>query len=214
MKVTDEALDKVVTIFANNLGGKVFDGINWTFVLDTDTLVLQEYETIRQELKDMGYNHGEILRAYKAPNGLIYDIDAAVIKSLVQKTMIGSENEGLCKELIESAYEARRNAEMSKLHVYLVKAYKAGNKRVSLALFNTNKGNRITYNTLIENGTYANKKMEIKLPAFALRHWDLEELNRNYLIPARVKIQKVQLVEILPTKTGVGFNFELVGLEE
>lgn len=214
MKVTDEAAAKVSTIFANNLGEKVFDGINWTFVLESDVGTLQEYENIRQELKDMGYTHGEILRAYKAPNGLIYDIDAKVVKMLVKSTMAGSESEGLCNELIESAYEARRNMEMSRLHVFLAKAFKAGQTKVSLALFNTNKGNRITYNTLIESGSHANQKVEIRLPAFALRHWDLEELNRNYLIPARIKIQKVQLVEILPTKTGVGFNFELVGLKE
>lgn len=214
MKVTDEAATKVLSLMANEIGDKVFDGINWALILKTNGAAINEYEAVRQQLKDMGYTHGEVLRAYVAPNGLIYDIDAQVVKMLVRKLMEGNEQFDVCNELIDTAYETRRNQELSKLHLYLLKSFKAGKTKVSLALYNMNKGNRITYTTTVETGQYANKKVEITLPAFALRHWDLESLNRDYLIPSRIKIQKVQLMEILPSKTGVGFNFEIIGLEE
>lgn len=213
MKVTDEAASKVLGLMANEIGDKVFDGINWALIFKTNAAAINEYEAVRQQLKDMGFTHGEVLRAYVAPNGLIYDIDSQVIKMLVRKIMEGNEQESECNDMIEKAYEMRRNQELSKLHIYLMKAYKANKTKVSLALYNVNKGNKITYTTTVETGQYANKKVEITLPAFALRHWDLESLNRDYLIPSKIKIQKVQLMEILPSRTGVGFNFEIEGLE-
>jgi hypothetical protein len=212
IEITDEAMKIITKIVANSISEKVFDGVNWAIVLNDDTETKNEYESIRQDLKEMGYVHGEILRAAAVPNGLIYDIDVSVIKSLVNNLMAGSENADVCKQMIDTAYEQRRNSEFQKLHVYLMKNYKEGRLKVSVALFNVNQGNKITYKTTIETGKYAGKKVAITLNAFALRHWDLQELNRDYLIPSGIKIAKIRAIEILPTCTGVGFNLELVGL--
>lgn len=214
MQVTDEAVDKITSIVANHIMEKVFDGVNWALILNTDTDTINEYESIRQELKDMGYTRGEVLRALQAPNGLIYDIDSSVIKRLVVKLLENSENASDYYKLIDSAYIERRNLVFQKLHIYIMKAFKQGKTRVSVALFSTNKGDKITYKTYVESGKYAGQTVEVTLPAFALRHWDLQELNRDYLIPSRVKISKVHVIEILPTRTGVGFNLDLVGLDE
>lgn len=212
MQITDDAVNKVATIVANNIGSKVLDGINWALILDKPTI--NEYENIRQTLKDMGYVKGEVLRAFAAPNGFIYDIDASVTKRLLLNIMQNSEDLNLCSNMIETAYEERRNAEFTHMQLFLINAIKSGKTKVSVALFNTNSGHKITYKTYIENGKYAGQRVEISLPAFALRHWDLQELNQNYLIPAKLKIARVQVVEILPTRTGVGFNLELVKLDE
>lgn len=213
-QVTDEAVSKITGIVANSIGEKIVDGVNWALILNSDSDTINEYETIRQELKDMGYNRGEVLRAVSAPNGLIYDIDASVIKKLVSQLMSGSDVEKSSKTIMDNAYIERRNSEFQKLHVYLMKAFRQGKTTVSVALFNTNQGNKITYKTYVESGKYAGQKVEVSLPAFALRHWDLQELNRDYLIPSKVKIARVQVIEILPTRTGVGFNLELIGLDE
>lgn len=212
-QVTDEAISKISTIVVNSIGAKILDGINWALILNNDSATINEYEAIRQELKDMGYNRGEVLRAVEAPNGLIYDIDSEVIKKLMINTLSDSDIDPL-KVGVDTAYIARRNSEFQKMHVYLMREFKQGHTNVSVALFSTNKGDKITYQTTVQEGRYGGKKIEISLPAFALRHWDLQEFNRDYLIPSRIKISRVQIIEILPTRTGVGFNFELIGLDE
>lgn len=214
LNITDEVLEKIAVIVANGIGAKAIDGINWTFVLDTDNVKIEEYESIRESLSNMGYKRNEILRAFKVPNGIVYDIDAEVVKQLVTKIMSQSEKADTCSSIMKTAYEERRNAEFAKLQVLIIKAIKSGKKNVSLALFNKNKGQKIAYKVKVTNGVDNDKYMEITLDAFALRHWDLEELNQNYLIPARCKIKRIEVIEILPTLTGVGFNVELEELIE
>lgn len=214
LNITDEVLDKIAVIVANDIGAKVMDGINWTFVLDTDTVKINEYESIRESLRSLGYKSNEVLRAFKVPNGIVYDIDADVVKKLVTSLMSQSEKADTCYSIMKTAYEERRNSEFAKLQVFIIKAIKNGKKNVSLALFNKNKGSKIVYKVKVTNGIYKGKFMEITLDAFALRHWDLEELNQNYLIPARCKIKRIEVIDILPTLTGVGFNMELEELVE
>lgn len=214
LNITDEVLDKIAVIVANDIGAKVMDGINWTFVLDTDNVKINEYDSIRESLRSMGYKSNEVLRAFKVPNGVVYDIDATVVKKLVIKLMSQSDKADICSTIMKTAYEERRNSEFAKLQVFIIKAIKSGKKKVSLALFNKNKGSKIVYKVNVTNGVYKGKYMEISLDAFALRHWDLEELNQNYLIPARCKIKRIEVIDILPTLTGVGFNVELEELIE
>lgn len=214
INITDEVLDKVVVIVANDLGPKVMDGINWTFVLDTEVEKLNEYESIRESLKEMGYKSNEVLRAFKVTNGVVYDIDSNVVKKLVIKLMSKSQNAEVCSTIMRTAYEERRNSEFAKLQVFIIKAIKSGKKNISIALFNKNKGSKISYRVKVKSGVYKDKTVEINLEAFALRHWDLEELNQNYLIPAKCKIKRIEVIDILPTMTGVGFNVELEELVE
>ena len=59
------------------------------------------------------------------------------------------------------------------------------------------------------NDKKSGKPVLVKYDAFAIRHWDLGDINTKMLIPAGIRIVKIEPSEILPPKTGVRFVLHL-----
>jgi len=104
-------------------------------------------------------------------------------------------------DLIGDSPDKRRKDDMLGLAKYVKQQYDNGKKQIEVALFSRNSVPRI----IISGVGPKNDMISIKYNAYAIRHWDIESINANMLIPAGIRISKIEPCEVLPSKTGVRF---------
>lgn len=202
-RITVEVLNLLMPLVGNEIGDKCLKGINWALVKDTDKVVQDEYTAVRRKLTSMGFSPAEAMRLFRAPNGFIFDLDAIVLKRMVAYLVAGTEQEQNCKRIISDAYEKRKTSEMFRLADLVEDSMKRQRQNSFLvALFNTtnNLDTRFTGND--EQG----QPHTYKLPAFALRHCDLQECNLDYIMPRGYRIKKMDIIEIIPSCKGVSYR--------
>lgn len=207
-RASNELKNMLTDFMLQEIGQKALDGITYAFVLksDKDKENYRNYMDIRREATKCGYNMSEIFRVYEVSNGYIFDMEIAVAKQisyLIAKA-VNKTNGGKTpvKDFIKDYPERRRKSDMVGLARYVKSCYDKRETTIEVALFSRNSTPKITI-----TGVGQNKEMlAIKYNAFAIRHWDIESVNKNLLIPAKIRIARMEPCEILPSKTGVKFK--------
>ena len=190
------------------IGSKALDGITYAMVTKEkkDKDVFQRYMDIRDEVSKCGFGQDEIFRAYELSNGYIFDMDLNIAKKItiklaqaVQKTNGVAVGDG---DLIGDSPEKRRKSDMLGLARFIQQEYNKGKDLVEVALFSRNSVPHIIISGKAPNGNLVTERFN----AYAIRHWDIETVNSKLLIPAGIRIARIEPFEILPSKTGVKFG--------
>lgn len=188
----------------------------------SDKTRLSLYSEMGPEILRCGYNQGDIFRAYQVSNGYIYDLDPFVAAKLAAKVIsemkkageldnLGvpeldpSNTEQYYIDLITAEQNKRKTSDLLALGKWIVSEYKAGRTSLEVALFSRNQRRTITITGYGSKGDV----VQARYKAFSLRHWDIETLNRNILIPLGLRVATITPYEILPSKTGVRFKLEI-----
>lgn len=185
---------------------RVLDGITYTLIMKDGKheKEIAEFDAIRKSLDNDGFGPNEIFRRYELSNGYIYDLDLAQaiaitikLSQVVAQANNGKSPVGDMNITVESA--ERRRDDVKLLAKKVIEQAKSGKNKIEVALFSRNKVPRIVVSGTDSKG----KSVACQYDAFAIRHLDLEEVNRDYLVPAGLRIVKIDTCEILPTLTGV-----------
>lgn len=205
-----ELLDKLTELLCLEIGSKAMDGI--TYILldksEKDRLKVQKYKDIRITADKAGLEPNEAFRFYELSNGYIFDMDMSIAKHITNfLAAIVAKNNGTqpISNLIGNNPEIRRKNDMQLLANKCLKSYSEGITQLDVALFSRNKNNRIMTKGRDKQGN----NLLIQYPAYVLRHWDLEDINREYLLRYGIKIVSVEPVEVIESKTGVRFTLNL-----
>lgn len=215
-RYSKELLDMLTQFIVTEIGGKALDGITYVLVRTDNTATqvdrdrITKYEAIRKEATLCGFNDSQLFRMYNLSNGVIFDIDMGITKkitSALAKRVLATQDKGQdTEDIIGNQPEKRRKSDMIALTMYLNEQFKAGKTIVDVALFSRNSVPEIVINGQLADGRYAIQKYK----AYAIRFWDLEEVNKNLLIPMmKIRIKSVAPGMILPTRTGVVFQLQL-----
>lgn len=208
-KVTNELLQDIMPFMVQELGEKIFEGITYTLIPSSDKIKIDTYQEIRDKITQAGIDTTTLFRVYQLCNGTIFDLDLVVAKKLAI-IMLKENADEKFNNMINTLPAKRKQEDMERLATQCLKEAKNKNKEFYVALFSKNKSPSIRFNAKVEGETTTRT---FSYPAYALRHWDLEDINMNYLIPKGLMIDKVQACEILPTRTGVKFKIILNTVE-
>lgn len=191
----------------NEIQSKALDGITYA-MLSKDQKDREDYErymTIRKEADMCGYDQDQVFRVFELNNGYIFDMDLSTAESILSalsKPLINSEGvKGNIFDVMGSRPAEHRAKDMKLLADYIKSEANKGNTEITVALYNRNSTNKV----MISGKTMDNKPVTIIYKAYAVRHWDLGQLNSKLLIPNGLRVSKVQPCEVLPSKTGVSF---------
>lgn len=200
-------MNNLTRFMVSEIGSKALDGITYAFAFKDDprdSNRIRAYKAIHDEVKNCGFRPDEIFRIYEVENGYIFDMDLNVVKNItinLAKAVERTDGVDLGSgDLIGSSPEKRRKSDMNGLANYVLSQFKEGNRVTEVALFSRNSVPHIVISGKT-NGQYAS----IKYNAYAIRHWDIEAINTKLLIPAGIRISRIEPCEILPPKTGVKF---------
>ena len=95
---------------------------------------------------------------------------------------------------------------MTKLARKCIHEFKEGHKTFDVALFSRNSVPRIVVSG---KDPKSGKDGVVTYDAYAVRHWDIEEVNAKLLAKEGIRIAKIEPCEVIPTKTGVRFRLHL-----
>lgn len=210
-QMSKELMEKLSYFLTTEIQSRALSGITYAMLFkdSTDKDSYELYKKILEEVTKCGYGPDEVFRVYEVSNGYIFDMDLSVAKKITAKlSEIVSKNNGgqtPVGDLIGSNPENRRKEDMAKLAKLIKNEFKAGKRQVEVALFSRNSVPRIVMNATDSKG----KPVLVKYDAYAIRHWDLEEINVRMLVPAGIRIARIEPCEILPPKTGVRFILHL-----
>lgn len=210
-KASPELIDKMTAFLINEIGSKAIDGITYTMVLkeDKDKEAYKRYMDIRKEAQKCGYSSDEAFRVYEVANGYIFDMDMSVAKKISYELSkaVNKTNGGQTpvRDLIGDKPDKRRKSDMLGLAKYVKSEFDSGNMELQVALFSRNSTPRIMTTGIGPK----NEILTVKYNAYAIRHWDIETINSELLIPAGIRIAKLEPCKVLPSKTGVKFNIYL-----
>jgi hypothetical protein len=209
-KFSKELLNMLSEFMVCEIESKALDGITYTMVLkegkDKERNLYDRYAKIREEANKCGYTSSEVFRVYEVCNGYIFDMDIATVKKITNQMVKNMENiKDKDRDIINTLPDERRARDIKSMARYLLDEFTVGKEKLEVALFSKNSTNRIIINGKGSSGEH----LAITYNAYALRHWDFEEINRNFLIPKGVRVKAIQPCEILPSKTGVSFLVEM-----
>lgn len=208
-KFSNDLLNKLTEFLVCEIGAKALDGITYAMVLKDDKKLYERCKDIRAEATKCGYADDEVFRIYGVSNGYIMDMDLSVAKKItveISKAVAkANNNETPVGDIIGEGPSKRRKDDMLGLAKYLKKQYDEGKRVCEVALYSRNSVPRIIVSGVTPDGTI----MPIKYSAYAVRNFDLESINRNLLIPAGIRVSKYEVMEILPSKTGVSFKLTI-----
>lgn len=206
-KFSPELLNKLTEFLIFEIGEKAMSGITYALVIknDKDKEIYERYKDIKKEAVKCGYSNNEVFRIYDVSNGYIFDMDLSVVKKIsaeLSKSVAKTNNNATPSgDLIGENPSKRRKDDMLGLAKYVKQEYDSGKKVVEVALFSRNSVPRI-----VITGIGPNKEIvPVKYNAYAIRHWDIEAINANILIPAGIRISRIEPCEVLPSRTGVRF---------
>lgn len=203
--VTTELLNKVQTFYMQEIADGVLDGMTYALLLNTDKVKIQNYLTLKEYIKNEGYSDSAILRAFSLSNGYIFDMDLAVAQRIAIKILKASYKE--CDRDVDfisevkSIPQARKKTDMLRLANKCLKELGDGNREFYIALYSKNSSPYIKL-----TGTQNGLPVKVTYDSYALRHFDLTDINTHYLCEKGARISKIEPCEILASRTGVKFR--------
>lgn len=196
------------------IGRKALDGITYTMVVrkNENKDIIDRYMAIANKVREHGYKADEIFRVFEVSNGYIFDMDlntAKKITSTLAKAVGNTDGVTISNpDLIGDKPEVRRKRDMMGLAKYVKDRFDSGSDEVEVALFSRNSIPRIT----ITGKDTRNNLITVKYNAYAIRHWDIETINLKILIPAGIRIARLEPYDIMPRGNGVRFKLYLEAL--
>ena len=205
-KVSSE-LDALLTqLITEELGSKTTEGITYILALkDKDSKLIQNCMAARKEAEKCGINPDDIIRTYKVGDGAIFDINLPIVADVSGKWGNAMNVEVDLKKAIIGMATKRRNEDIKALATKCERAAKSGKKGIEVALYSRNIVPKIVIGAKDKNGN----AITCEYDAYALRHWDITNVNEKYLFDKGLKISKIMPCEILPSKTGVRFMLQI-----
>ena len=210
--ISKELYGKLTEFLTIEIESKVLDGITYAMTLknENDRESTESYKRIKDVAIKSGLGQNEAFRVYELQNGYIFDMDLTIAKHIayllskkVNKDTNGKMPVG---DFIGDKPEKRRQEDMQKLARKCVNQFKAGKKVFDVALFSRNSVPRIQ---ITGRDKRSGKDTVITYDAYAVRHWDIEEINARLLAKDGIKIAKIEPCEVIPSKTGVRFTLHL-----
>lgn len=210
MKISKELMDRLTNFLFEAIGGKVVDGITYTMEISPeDDEAIKNYLELKDMVVKEGFKNNEVFRVYNVANGYIFDMDLAIVRYLNDKVFKAvSKNTGLnCdgNAVIGYGPEVRRKQDMESLAKYCISQFESNKTEFEVALFSRNSVPRITISGKDSAKGSQGKGVVVTYNAYAIRHWDIEEINNRLLIPKGLRITRIKPCEILPSKTGMRF---------
>ena len=206
-----EMINLLSEFLVKEIGSKALDGITYALVKKdkSDKDNFNKYSHIKDVVTECGYDRDEAFRVYELSNGYIFDMDLNFAKKITIKLAKAVENmNGVdvgSGDLIGDGPDRRRKSDMIALAKYCKSEFDKGKRLITVALFSRNSVPHIIITGKDQNGKYVSEKYN----AYAIRHWDIETINSKLLIPAGIRISRIEPFEILPSKTGVRFDITL-----
>lgn len=213
---SDSLVSMLTEFMVCEIGAKTLDGITYTMLMKDprDKEIYDKYMLIKREAVKCGFSSEEVFRTYEVSNGYIFDMDIMTAKQMTVKLSEAvakmNNNATPIGNLIGDRPEQRRKKDMISLARYLKNKYDSGTRQTEVALFSRNSSNKIVLNGKGPKG----ETLTITYNAYALRHWDIEKVNEQLLIPAGFRVSRIQPCEVLPSKTGVAFIFTMESMAE
>ena len=202
------SVNLMTEFLVSEVEAKALDGITYALMLKDGKhdAEINKYDELRRSLDRDGFGANEIFRRYELSNGIIYDLDikmaveltiklsVAVAKANGGKSPVGDLN-------IAKESEERRREDIKLLAKKALNSAKNSGKvaKMEVALFSRNKVPKIVLTGTNSNG----KSVACQYDAFAVRHLDIEEMNREFMVPSGYRVIKIEPCEILPSCTGV-----------
>ena len=218
--LTSDIMEELTDFYASEISDKLFMGVTYVMLLKDSGMdnKIQKYLDLKQRIMENNTTSADIMRAFEMCNGYIFDLGLRPAQQLaldlIKSTF--STDEQLPKEailMIKDKPLDRRKAELKNLAIKCLNELKAKptEKQVvfDVALYSRNTTNSIRF---MANGP-KNERIRVSYDAFNLKHTDLDELNRAFLVPKRLRVCSVQPCEILPTRTGVRFKLYVERLD-
>lgn len=207
-KIGVELSNELRNFLCEAIGSKILDGITYALVSSSNKEKIAEYSKIRDLANKDGLDSSQLFRVYKVSNGYVFDMDLSTAKQITKTIMNGEENSKnvINDDYIERNPNERKKRDLNRLHKLCVNSFKAGTKEVEVALFSRNTANKIMISAKDKN---TRENVVIQYEAFALRHWDIEMFNSEYLSKSKLRVRTLSTCEILPTNTGIRFILEL-----
>ena len=200
-ELSKNLLDKLTEIICVDVGSKILDGVTYIILSKSpkDKAKVERYNSVRRLIDSENYAPEEIFRIYEVANGYIYDIDmniAKMITTLLAK-LAAQKNPELkdMPDLIGTQPDENKDYQMKLLAKKCLEAFKNNQD----TLFSRNKTNKI----ILTADGMNKEKVVITYPSFALRPWDLEEINVKYLIERGMRISGVKAYEIIGNNSGL-----------
>lgn len=205
--LSKQLINMLSEFLVQEIDSKALSGITYTFTFknEKDKPLYEKCMKIKEEALACGFGNSEAFRVYEVSNGFIFDMDLSIAKYLTieMSKAVARQNKGATPvgDLIGDVPEKRRREDMILLGKYLKSQFKRGKRSVEVALFSRNNVPRIEITGEDTNG----KQVAIKYNAYAIRHWDIEDVNSHILMAEGIKVFKIEPCEILPSRTGVRF---------
>lgn len=207
--ISAEVAREITNFLALEIDSKVLDGITYTLILKEgkDLKLAEQYLELKEKINRLGFRQDEIFRVFSVSNGYIFDLDLNVAKQLTMEmskmVSVATGGQLPAYDRIGNGPDERRAKDIELLARHTHNQLKEGNRIFDIALFSRNIVPRIVVSGK-DSGNKGN--VTLKYPAFAIRHWDVETVNKMYLRQNGCAIHKIESHEILPSKTGVRFT--------
>ena len=205
---TPELLNKLEGFFVNSIAEKVLDGVTYIMIFNTEQKWFELYNKIREDIDKLGYDKNTLFRVYQFSNGYVFDLDLSVSIYLADKIMnstIDLQNNPDLKVSLSDEITKKRKGAMVSLAKYCKSQIEKGNQKFDIALYSRNTVPKILVSCKDNN----NNAIILNYKAFALRHWDLDIVSNEILLPIGIRISKVEPCEILPSRNGVRMTLYL-----
>lgn len=205
-KVSEELLNKLEGFFVNSIAEKVCDGVTYIMIFENEKRLFETYNKIRDEVDKLGYDKRSLFRVYQFSNGYVFDMDLSVSIHLANKIM--QENIQDVKDTrpdMSDAIRQKRKNSMIALARYCVSQKEKGIEKFDVALYSRNSVPKI----IITGKDSKGNNIMLNYKAFALRHWDIDTVSNDLLLPKGLRISKIEPCEILPARNGVRFTIHL-----
>lgn len=211
-RIPSDLREELLDMFYDEVGTFLIRGVTYGLVLkDARTEAkVKKYLELKYKLEECGVLN--IFRVYELCNGHIFDFGLRYAQELTLDLLRDSYEKGeqVPKNdvlMLNNVPVQKRKSELNNLGKLCVKKLTEKPKDQQYAEFNVGLYNRNTVPVIRfqAEGTDGSKLL-LKYDAFALKHTDLDVLNREILVPRGYRVCKVQPCEIFPTCTGAKFR--------
>lgn len=208
-----ELVDGLTEFLICEVEEKVLQGISYIIIpkKESNKARIEKYDALRKAMTKAGIGENETFCRYELPNGIIYDLSLAEAVKLTEKISLSVAKKNNGKTPVgdlgirNKAFDRHRE-DLERLAKKIVESAKKGVAEIEVALFSKNDGG-----TIVITGSDSNSKanVAVKYDAFALRHTDIEELNREFLALQGLMVTKIEAHEVLSSATGVRFILKI-----
>ena len=221
LRLPEDLANGLMDFFSEEISDNIFAGVTYGLVFkDKMTQAkVAKYTELKQKILECEMNTQDKLRMFEVCNGYIFDLGVRTAQiialDLIRSTYKDGEEISKNDVLrIKDLPVQRRRAELERLANKCIKIMNdnrtSQSEEIVIALYSRNTSNTVKVTGELENG----QKVRFTYDAYKLKHTDLDELNKQFLVKRRIKVASIQACEILPPRTGVKFKLKIERLDD